>query len=122
MVSRPYKCPVCHAAFRGESGMMWHLIHRHEIPNAFDALGKDFEGKAKNLTQENELLEKKVQIQELELQKVQLDLVKEQYEKVLESAEVAKLNKDMQILATALALRDFLIKEKLNIDLPNPFK
>jgi len=101
---------------------MWHLIHRHEIPDAFDALGKEFEEKIKNSNQKNELLEKRVEMQELELQKIQLDLVKEQYEKALESAEVAKLNKDRQVLAMAVALRDDLIKGKLNIDLPNPFK
>jgi hypothetical protein len=102
--------------------MLWHLIHRHEIPNAFDALGKDFEEKSKNLNQEKELLEKKVQIQELELLKAQIDLVKEQTEKALESAEVIKLNKDMQVLATALVIRDSILKEKLNIELPDPFK
>ena len=59
MVSRPYKCPLYHSAFKGESGMEWHLAHRHEIPNAFDALGKDYEAKITNLLEENALLEKK---------------------------------------------------------------
>jgi hypothetical protein len=102
--------------------MKWHLIHRHEIPNAFDALGKGYEAQTKNLLEENALLEKKAQILELELQQNQIKLIKEQGEKVLESAEIVKLNKDMQKMAMALVIRDSLIKEKLNIELPDPFK
>ena len=122
MVSRPYKCPLCHSAFRNESGMKWHLAHRHEIPNAFDALGKDYEIKTKKLLEENALLEKKVQLLEVKLQQTEINLIKEQGEKMLESAEVMKLNKDMQKMAMALVFRDSLIKENLNIELPDPFK
>ncbi len=31
MPSRQYKCPLCHSAFRNESGMKWHIAHKHEI-------------------------------------------------------------------------------------------
>ena len=102
--------------------MKWHLIHRHETQNAFDALGKDYEEKTKSLFEEKALLEKKVQILDLELQKTRIDLIKEQAERALESAEFVKLSKDMQKMAMALVVRDSLIKEKLNIELPNPFK
>lgn len=102
--------------------MKWHVIHRHEIPNVFDALGKDYEEKTKSLIEENAFLERKVQILDLELQKTRIDLLKEQSEKALESAEVVKLSKDMQKMAMALVVRDSLIKEKLNIELPDPFK
>ena len=122
MVSKPSKCPLCHSAFKGESGMKWHLLHGHEIPNAFDALGKEHEAKTKNLLEENASLEKKVQILEFELHQNQIKLIKEQGEKVLESIEVVKLNKDMQKMAMALVIRDSLLKEKLNIELPSPFK
>ena len=61
MVSRPYKCSLCNSAFRNESGMKWHLAHRHEIPGAFDALGKDYETKTMNLLDENVLLQKKLE-------------------------------------------------------------
>ena len=122
MVNRLYKCPLCHSTFKGESGMKWHVAHRHEIPNAFDALGKDYETKTTNLLEENALLEKKVQLLELKLQQSQIELIQEQAQKVLESAEVVKLNKDIQKMAMALVLRDYLIKEKLNIELPDPFK
>ena len=102
--------------------MKWHLAHRHEIPNAFDALGKDYETKTTKLLEENALLEKKVHLLEVELQQTEIKLIKEQGEKLLESAEVVKLNKDMQKMAVALVFRDSLIKEKLNIELPSPFK
>lgn len=32
--------------------MKWHLAHRHEIPGAFDALGKDYEAKCAALQQQ----------------------------------------------------------------------
>ena len=61
MPSRAYKCPLCHSAFRNESGMKWHLAHRHEVPTAFDALGKEYETKLVSLQDENTLLKQKVQ-------------------------------------------------------------
>ena len=120
MVSRPYKCPLCHSTFRNESGMKWHLAHRHEIPNAFDALGKDYEDKIVNLSQENDFLEKKLQIQELVLQKSQIDVFKERAAKELESLKVIKLTKDMEKMAIALAIRSSVLKERLNIELSDP--
>ena len=66
--------------------MKWHIAHRHEIPNAFDALGKDYEIKTTKLLEENALLEKKVQLLEVKLQQTEINLIKEQGEKLLESA------------------------------------
>jgi len=74
------------------------------------------------LIEENALLEKKAQLLESELKLTEIKLIKEQEEKLLESAEVIKLNKDMQKMAMALVVRDSLIKERLNIELPSPFK
>ncbi len=122
MVSRPYKCPLCHSTFRNESGMKWHIAHRHEIPNAFDALGKDYETKTTSLLEENTLLKKKVKQLEMALEQTQIDLLQEQGEKLKAAAEVMKLNNDIQKMAMAIALRDILIKERLNIERPNPFK
>ena len=122
MVSRPYKCPLCHSTFRNESGMKWHIAHRHEIPNAFDALGKDYETKTTSLLEENALLEKKVKQLEMALEQAKIDLMQERGGKLKEAAEVMKLNNDIQKMMMALVFRDNLIKERLNIEMPNPFK
>jgi threonyl-tRNA synthetase len=121
MVIRPYKCPLCHSSFKNESGMKWHLVHRHEIPNAFDALGKEYEIKTAKLIEENALLEKKARLLEEQLKLIEMELIKEKGEKALESAKVIKLNEEMRKMAMSLVLRDKLIKERLNIDLPSPF-
>ena len=122
MVSRPYKCPLCHSTFRNESGMKWHIAHRHEIPNAFDALGKDYDAKVTNLQEENALLKKKVEDLEMALGQAKIDLMQERTEKLMEATEVMKLNNDIQTMAIAIVFRDNLIKERLNIEMPNPFK
>ena len=122
MVSRPYKCPLCHSAFRNESGMKWHIAHRHEIPTSFDALGKDYEAAVTNLREENNLLKKKLEQVQRDLEQTELAVMRERVEKLQEAAEVVKLNKDIQKIAMAIAFRDNLIKERLNIELPNPFK
>ena len=122
MVNRHYKCPLCHSTFKGESGMKWHVAHRHEIPNAFDALGKDYETKTTNLLEENALLEKKTKQLEMELQQTKMKSIEEQGERLQQAAEIVKLHNEFQIMAFALVARDNLIKERLNIELPNPFK
>lgn len=122
MVSRPYKCPLCHAAFRNESGMKWHIAYRHETPAAFDALGKDYESKITNLQEENALLKKKLEQLDGELHKTQITLIQEKAENKEKTAQVLKLNNDIQKMVTMIAVRDSLIKERLNIEMPNPFK
>ncbi len=122
MVSRPYKCPLCHSTFRNESGMKWHIAHRHEIPTAFDALGKDYDAKVANLQEENAILKKKVEDFEMELGQAKIDFMQERAEKLIKATEVMKLNNDIQTMAIAIVFRDNLIKERLNIEMPNPFK
>ncbi len=122
MVSRPYKCPLCHSTFRNESGMKWHIAHRHEIPNAFDALGKDYETKTTSLLEENALLKKKVKQLEMALEQAKIDFMQERTEKLIKATEVMKLNNDIQTMAIAIVFRDNLIKERLNIEMPDPFK
>ena len=73
MPSRPYKCPVCHSAFRNESGMKWHLAHRHEVPGAVDALDKKYETKIVGLQDENTLLKQKLERAESELSTFKLN-------------------------------------------------
>ena len=122
MVSRPYKCPLCHSTFRNESGMKWHIAHRHEIPNALDIIGKDYETKSTNLLEENALLKNKVREPEMALEQTKIDLMRERGEKLKEATEVMKLNNAIQKMAIAIVFRDNLIKERLNIDMPNPFE
>ena len=102
--------------------MKWHIAHRHEIPNAFDALGKDYETKTTSLLEENALLKKKVKHLEMALEQAKIDLMQERAEKLIKATEVMKLNNDIQKMITALVFRDNLIKERLNIEMPNPFK
>jgi hypothetical protein len=122
MVSRPYKCPLCHSAFRNESGMKWHVSHRHEIPAAFDALGKDYKAEIANLNQEIALKNKKAELLEKELQDTQIALMQEKTEKIAALAEVAELNKATQKMILMIVIRDIYLKQFLNIELPNPFK
>jgi len=122
MVSRPNKCPLCHSTFRNESGMKWHIAHRHEIPIAFDVLGKGYDAKVTNLQEENALLKKKVEDLERELGQTKIDLMQERTAKLKEAAEVIKLNNDIQTMVMALVFRDSLIKERLNIEMPTHFK
>lgn len=55
--------------------MKWHIDYRHEIPTAFDVLGKDYDAKVTNLQEKNALLKKKVGEFELELEKTIIDLM-----------------------------------------------
>lgn len=121
MVSRPYKCPLCHSVFRNESGMKWHVAHGHEIPAALDALGKEYEAKVANLNEENTMLKKKVEQIERELEQTKMALIREQGKRLEEAAQVAKLDKDLQKVILKIAARDEFIKQRLGIDMPNPF-
>ena len=120
MVSRPYKCPLCHSAFKNESGMKWHLAHRHEIPAAFDALGKEYEAKVSALEKENTQLKKKAEQLEWELERNVIELVEEKKAKLELYAQISELNLKFEKAMTMLAARDALIKAKLNIDMPPP--
>lgn len=122
MVSRPYKCPLCHSTFRNESGMNWHLSHRHEIPAAIDALGKEYEERIRNLQEENVTLKKKLEQIERELEQTKMALIREQGKRLEEAAQVAKLDGDLQKAILKIAVRDEIIKQRLGIDMPEPFK
>ena len=99
-----------------------HLIHKHEIPEAFDALGKEYETKIEKLIGENALLERKAQLLEDQLKLKEMELINKQGEKALASAEVIKLHEEMRKMAIALASRDIFIKKELNVELPSPYE
>ena len=122
MPDRPYKCPLCSSAFRNESGMKWHLAHRHEIPAAFDALGKDYESKTANLQEENSRLQNKLEHLNRDLDNAKISLLGEYEERAKSLAQVVQLHNDLQKAIIAIAACSKILKEELNIDMPNPFK
>ena len=105
MVERPYKCPLCHASFRNESGMMWHITHRHEAPQALEALGKNYEEKLEELRNENatqarEIKDLKAQLDDAMVKFVNMGLIaiKEREENIRLLLQVRKLEDSKTIL------------------------
>jgi len=120
MVERPYKCPLCHSAFRNESGMKWHLAHRHEVPRAFDALNENYESKIKALQEEKTLLGQEVEQFKTERDNTKIALSQEQMKNAEATANITKLNRQLDKALLALATRDVFIKRELDIDMPEP--
>ena len=120
MVSRPYSCPLCHASFRNESGKNWHLTHRHEIPAATDALGKEYEAKLSALEKENSQLKEKVKQLEWELERNVIESVEEKKAKLELYARISEMEARFQKAIIIIAGRDAFIKAQLNIDMPEP--
>ena len=128
MVERPYKCPLCHASFRNESGMMWHVSRRHEAPQALEALGKTYEEKADKLrkdnftkTHENNELKTKLDNATMELANTNINLIKEREKNITLMSQIRKMTDYQTELVIALALRDVILKEYSGIKLPIPF-
>ena len=122
MVSRPYKCSLCHSAFRNESGMKWHVAHRHEMPNALDALGKQYETKTLNQQEENAFLRRDNERLTRELDQAKLDLLKEKGDRLIQVNENLRLHEEIRKGAMMILARDMVLKQRLNIELPNPFE
>ena len=122
MVSRPYKCPLCHSVFRNESGMKWHIAHRHDIPTAFDALGKDQAAKTLSLQSENQALRNNVEVLTRELERTRTDLETERARHLKWMDEVIGLRQDLEKALGAIVIRDLIIKNRLGIEMPNPFE
>jgi predicted TIM-barrel enzyme len=102
--------------------MKWHIAHRHEIPTAFDALASDYQNKIVGLQDENTRLKQKLDRVEGELVETKLKLDGEVVARAVDQAKIKRLWESFNIAVMALALRDILIKEKLNIQLKNPFE
>ena len=122
MANRPYKCPLCHSVFRTESGMKWHIAHKHEIPTAFDTLGKHYEAKTISLQEENAQLKQKLNEIERELEETKAKLLTETAAKLEAEARVQQLTRERDKAITAMALRDHIIEERLQIHLKNPLE
>jgi len=98
MVSRPYKCPLCHSAI--------------------DALGKKYEAKLSALEEETSQLKKQVEQLEWELERNLIELAEEKKAELELYARISELEARFQKAVMIIANRDILIKEKLNIDMP----
>ena len=120
MVDRPYKCPLCHSAFRNESGMKWHVAHRHEVPAALDALGKDYEAKTTSLKEENSQLKQKLNQLQKELSLIKVALSEEKAAKLEALKQMQRLELERDKTIMALVVRDKILQDQLNIELPNP--
>ena len=101
--------------------MKWHLAHRHEIPAAFDALGKDYEAKTANVQEENSRLRNKLEHLNSDLDKARMSLLGEKTERAKTLVQVVQLHNDLQKAIVAIAACRKILKEELNIDMPNPF-
>lgn len=121
MPERPYKCPLCHSTFRNESGMKWHIAHRHEIPVAFDALGKDYKAKIVSIEEENIQKERQLAQVREELAETKIALQVEKTAKAEAFTQVNRLDEDRHKAIMGIVIRDQIIRDRLNIELPNPF-
>lgn len=127
MVERPYQCTLCHAHFRNESGMLWHVSRRHEGPQALEALGKNYQGKLEGLENENTTkskengdLKSKLETTTLELAKAKMDTCKEMARNIKMMQRIQRLHGNISRMLLALVVRDELIKQRLGIVLPTP--
>jgi len=102
--------------------MKWHIAHRHEIPTAFDTLGKDYEAKTISLQEDNAQLKQKLNEIERELEETKAKLLAETAAKLEAEARVQQLTRERDKAITAMVLRDHIIEEKLQIHLKNPFE
>jgi cell division septum initiation protein DivIVA len=101
--------------------MKWHIAHRHEVPAALDALGKDYEAKTSSLQEENIQLKQRVDQLDRQLADSEVASLKEKAAKLAANAEIEQLNKDLLKMTIKLAARDVMIQEKLNIPVKDPF-
>jgi len=96
--------------------MKWHVTHRHELPASLDALGKDYETKVAILKDENFQLK---QFQE-ELSLIKVALSEEKAEKLEAFTQKQQLEQERDKVIMALVVRDQILQDQLNIELPNP--
>ncbi len=122
MPNRPYKCPLCHSVFKTESGMKWHIAHRHEIPTAFDTLCQDYEAKTGSLQDDNIRLKQELGELENKLKVTIAELTMEKTARLEAETKVLQLAKERDTAIYAMVARGRIIEEKLGIRLKNPFE
>ena len=102
--------------------MEWHIAHRHQIPTAFDALGKDYEAKTMSLQNDNAQLKQKLDELEAGLKETKMKLLEKTAAKFEADAQVLQLTAERDKAIVAMVVRDHIIQEKLQIQLKNPFE
>jgi len=102
--------------------MKWHIAYRHEIPTAFDALGKDYEAKTMSLQNDNAQLKQKLDELEAGLKETKMKLLEKTAAKFEADAQVLQLTAERDKAIVAMVVRDHIIQEKLQIQLKNPFE
>lgn len=102
--------------------MKWHIAHKHEIPTAFDTLGKDYEAKTISLQKDNAQLKQKLDEIERELEETKAKLLAETAAKLEAEAWVQQLTRERDKAIMAMVVRDHIIEKKLQIHLKNPFE
>ena len=121
MPNRPYKCTLCHAVFKTESGRRWHIAHRHEVPAALDTLARDYEARTTDLQQDNANLSTSLNQIQRDLKASRVSLMREMTAELEARIRIQHLEADIRKMAIELVARDHVLKVKLGIELPNPF-
>jgi folylpolyglutamate synthase/dihydropteroate synthase len=109
--------------------MMWHVSHRHEAPQALEALGKTYDEKLASLQQDNakqaqeiDELKTKLDNTEKKFLNMSLNVIKEQEQNVNFMLQIRNMANNQSKLVFALVLRDQVLKQRLGITLPDPFR
>ena len=102
--------------------MKWHLVRSHEIPAALDALDNKYETETASLKEENSQLKQKLNQLQKELLLIKVTLSEEKTEKLEALTQRQRLEQERDKAIMALVLRDKILKDQLNIELPNPFE
>jgi len=122
MIVRPFKCPLCLSAFRTESGMKWHLAHKHETPAAVDAICQDYKAKVEDLEMQNTRLQKQLDETIMLLQSAKSRLEYEIAAKEKSWRDNKALIDFCNKMMIYFAALDINLLAKYNISIPNPFK
>lgn len=122
MPDRPHKCPLCHSVFRTESGMKSHLARQHETPAVANALATEYAAKSVGLQEENTQLKQKLHHAEARQMETDLELAQELAARAKDLAQIQHLRNELNEAMMQLWMVHGLVKERLGIALPNPFK
>lgn len=119
MVIRRFECPRCMSAFRTESGMKWHLAHKHELPAAMDAIGKNYEVKIEESQTQNDRLKLELEKTKALLQSTQMSLLSQAAAKnkaLLDNQHLVNLVTELMINITALSS---LVESRFGVKVPD---
>ena len=118
MLNRPYKCPRCKCYFRNESGMEWHLTHRHETPEVVETMRQTFETKEKTLQEANDEKDRKLNEANRQRESLEFQLKMNKLSNLLQrchncksSAEAERLLFELRSMVLELGLVPYLMEQ-----------